>query len=224
MTNNVLQQEMQRLRGEIVELGSECERVTIEAVTALKQRDLETSRRIIDQDYLINARRMDIESAALNLLALQTPSPRDIRTMTALIGISAELERIADHAKGIAKISLLIGDDKFMKPLVDIPRMATKAQGMLRRSIVAFSRNDVALARSIPLEDDEVDALYDQVFRELITYCIKKPAYIDQTNLLIWAAHNLERTADRVTNICERVVYMVTGKVEELGTQLNALE
>lgn len=218
MSREIIDREVERLKSEIADLGAETERVIVDAVVALKKRDFDASVAIIEHDWQINARRMDIEAGCLNLLASQQPQPKDIRVMTALIGIAAELERMCDHAKSIAKINLLIGDEPLLKPLVDIPRMATKAQGMLHRALVAFTRNDLVMARTIPTEDDEVDALYDQVFRELITYCIKKPEYIDQTNLLLWAAHNLERTADRVTNICERIVFMVTGKVEELGS------
>lgn len=214
--STILDHEIERLKRELSALGGEAERVIVDAVEALRRQDVGRAREIIDQDYEINAQAMDIEAGCLNLLAAQQPRPRDIRTITAMIGIAAELERICDHAKGLAKITLLIGDEKLLKPLIDIPRMATKGQGMLHRAMVAFARGDLKLARAIPAEDDEVDALYNQVFRELITYCIKKPALIDQTNLLLWAAHNLERTADRVTNICERVVYMITGTVETL--------
>jgi len=111
----------------------------------------------------------------------------------------------------------MIGKEPLLKPLIDIPRMAEKARDMLHRSLDAFVRQDVELARAIPREDDEVDALYQQVYRELITYILADPHNIEQANYLLWAAHNLERTADRVTNICERVVFTVTGEMTELN-------
>jgi phosphate transport system protein len=135
-----------------------------------------------------------------------------------VLEIVTELERIADYAKGIAKINLMMGFEPLIKPLVDIPRMAEKAQDMLHRAMDAFVRQDVALARAIPQEDDEVDGLYNQVYRELMTYIIADPSIIQQANYLLWVAHNLERAADRVGNICERTVYTVTGEMLELDS------
>jgi phosphate transport system protein len=140
----------------------------------------------------------------------------DLRVIAAILHINDELERMGDYAKGIGKISLMIGTRPLIKPLIDIPRMAEKACSMLRRSLLAFAQRDVAAARAIPTEDDEVDALFDQVNRELLTYIMSDPKVIDQANLLMWVAHNLERTADRVTNICERVIFTVTGELVEV--------
>jgi phosphate transport system protein len=143
---------------------------------------------------------------------------KDLRILAAVLEIVTELERIADYAKGIAKINLMMGFEPLVKPLVDIPRMAEKAQDMLHRALDAFVRQDVALARAIPQEDDEVDGLYNQVYRELMTYIIADPSIIQQANYLLWVAHNLERAADRVSNICERVIFTVTGEMLELDS------
>ncbi len=128
-----------------------------------------------------------------------------------------ELERIGDHAEGIAKIVLMIGDEPPLKPLIDIPRMAEKTVKMLRQSLDAFINHDADTAHQVASEDDEVDNLYTQVFRELLTFMAEDPRTITRATRLIWVAHNLERSADRVTNICERVVFTVTGKMEEIG-------
>jgi phosphate transport system protein len=141
----------------------------------------------------------------------------DLRTIIAVLNIVSEVERIGDHAEGIAKIVVMIGDEPLLKPLIDIPRMAEKTVDMLHRSLGSFINHDIATAKQIAEEDDGVDDLYDQVFRELLTFMAEDPKTITRATRLIWVAHNLERSADRVTNICERIVYMVTGKMEEIG-------
>jgi phosphate transport system protein len=158
----------------------------------------------------------------MTLIATQQPVARDMRTLAAVFEISTELERIGDYAKGIAKINLMIGEEPLLKPLVDLPRMANKASHMLHLALDAFSRQDAKLACSIPPMDDDVDNLYNQVNRELLTYVMADPQTMDQANYLLWAAHNLERAADRVINLCERVVFTVTGKMVELSTEDGA--
>ena len=154
------------------------------------------------------------------LIATQQPMAVDLRTLAAVLEIATELERIGDYAKGIAKITIKMGTEPFVKPLIDIPRMAEKARNMLHRALQAFFGRDTELARAIPMEDDEMDALYDQIFRELITYIMADPKLVDRASYLIWVAHNLERAADRVVNICERVIFMVTGEVVEFDDNL----
>jgi phosphate transport system protein len=211
--------ELQRLQDEILALGSMVENALVESVEILKQRDMEGSRRLIAQDRVINEKRFAIEADALILIATQQPMAGDVRTLAAILELSTELERIGDYAKGIARVSLMIGEDPLIKPLIDLPRMAEKAQSMLHRALDAFVRRDVDLARAIPTEDDEVDALYNQVYRELITLIMTDPRRIDQANHLLWVAHNLERAADRVTNICERVIFTVTGEMIEMDVE-----
>jgi phosphate transport system protein len=140
----------------------------------------------------------------------------DLRLVASILEVVAELERMGDYAKGIANICLMIGREPLIKPLIDLPRMADIAVSMLHRSVDAFIVQDVRQARLIPLEDDLVDQLYEQIYRELVTIMIGDPSTIDQANNLMWAAHNLERMADRVTNICERTIYVVTGERKEI--------
>jgi phosphate transport system protein len=216
MPREAFERELQRLQDEMLAMASAVENAITASVEVLKARDMEGSRRLIAQDRLINQTRFGIEADCLVVVATQQPMASDLRTLAAILFIVNELERIGDYAKGIAKINLMIGPGPLLKPLIDIPRMADKARSMLHRSIEAFVRRDVALARAIPPEDDEVDALFDQVNRELLTYIMADPKAIKQANHLLWAAHNLERAADRVTNLCERVIFTVTGELVEL--------
>jgi len=216
MIRESFDRELRRLQNEILVLGSMVEKALMESVASLKQRDMEAARRLIAEDRFINEKRFAIESDALVLIATQQPMASDLRTLAAVLEIVTELERMGDYAKGIAKINLLIGDEPLIKPLVDLPRMAEKARDMLHRALEAFIRRDVELARAIPEEDDEVDALYNQVYRELLTFIMADPRTIDQATYLLWAAHNLERTADRVTNICERTIFVETGEMVEI--------
>jgi phosphate transport system protein len=195
------------------------EEAIMASIDVLKRRDMEGSRRVIARDHLVNERRFAIESDALVLIATQQPMAGDLRTIAAVLDITSELERIGDYAKGIAKINLMIGEGPLLKPLIDVPRMAEKTCDMLHRALDAFARRDTEMALAIPTEDDEVDSLYNQVYRELITYILADPRVIEQANYLLWAAHNLERAADRVTNICERVIFTVTGKMVELDAK-----
>jgi phosphate transport system protein len=214
MPRETFEREKQRLEDDILALGSMVEDAITQSVKSLEQRNLEESRRLIAQDRRINGRRYAIEADALALVALQQPMAGDLRILAAVLDIAGELERIGDYAKGIARINLMIGEKP--KPLGDISRMAEKARDMLHRALDAFVRRDVELARTIPAKDDEVDELYNQVYRELITSVVADPAAVEQANHLLWVAHNLERSADRVTNICERVIFTVTGEMVEL--------
>lgn len=224
MVRQTFELDMQRLLNEVLVLGSMVESAIIDSVEVLKRRDLEGARRLIAGDRLINEKRFAIEADCLVLIATQQPLAGDLRTLAAVLELSTELERIGDYAKGIARINLMMGEGPLVKPLIDIPRMAEKAQSMLHRALDSFVRRDVALARAIPVEDDEVDALYNQVYRELMTFIMADPRTIDQANYLLWVAHNLERAADRVTNICERVIFTVTGEMMEMDVEDSGLE
>ena len=217
MPRESFDRELQRLQDEVLALGSMVENAITEAVDTLKRRDVEGARRIIAQDRLINEKRFGIESKALALIATQQPAAIDLRTIAAVLDIASELERIGDYAKGIARINLMIGREPLLKPIIDVPAMADKTRDMLYQSLDAFVRRDVELAHAIPEEDDVVDTLYEQLYRNLIDYIIADQSNIEQANYLLWVAHNLERIADRVTNICERIVYMVTGRMEEMN-------
>jgi len=184
------------------------------SVEALKNRDLALAQRTVADDLKINHKRFEIEEECILLLKTERLTESDLRLVVAVFNIIVDLERIGDHAEGIAKIAVMLGRKPPLKPLIDIPRMADKASDMLQRSIQAFVSRNVEAAREIPCEDDEVDALHDQVYRELLIIMLGRATAISQATYLIWVAHNLERIADRVTNICERVVFMVTGKME----------
>jgi phosphate transport system protein len=157
------------------------------------------------------------KAIARSIEALKKRAEADLRTIVAILNIATELERIGDYAEGIAKIVVTIGDEPLLKPLVDIPRMAELTIDMIHDSVAAFMEGDAKKATRVVSMDNSVDNLYDQVFRELLTFMMADPKTITRATRLIWIAHNLERAADRATNICERVVYVVTGKMAEIG-------
>lgn len=210
--------QLHALQDDTLLLGSMVEKAIERAVDALARLDAHLAREVIADDARINAQRYRLEEDAVRLIATQQPLAGDLRLIASVIHIATDLERMGDYAQGIARIVLMHGDLPPVKPLIDIPRMAELGRSMLRRSLDAFIRRDAVAAREIVAEDDQVDALYDQVYRELLTYMIEDPKLIQRATWLLWAAHNLERIADRATNICERVVYMATGQIEDLDT------
>ena len=214
-TRRTFELEIQELKDEIIVLGSMVEQAIIDSVEALKRRDVEWSQRIVAADAAINQKRFELESRVMVLIATQQPMARDLRVIASILEVISELERMGDYAKGIGVINIRMADQPPLKPLIDIPLMAAKGNSMLHRALTAFVTEDVEAAREIPKEDDDVDRLYDQVYRELMTYIIADPRSIERANWLLWAAHNLERFADRVTNICERTVFVVTGEYRE---------
>ena len=205
------------IQGDILAMGSMVEKAIIRSMEALKERDLALAQQIVTEDTKINRKRFEIEEKCIRLIATQQPMAGDLRTIMAVVNVITELERIGDHAEGVAKIVIMIGDEPPLKPLIDLPRMAEKTADMLHRSLDAFTSHDAEAARQIAVEDDTVDDLYDQIYRELLSFMAEDPKTITRATRLIWVAHNLERSADRVTNICERVVFAVTGKMEEIG-------
>jgi phosphate transport system protein len=208
--------EIQQLKDELIVLGSMVEEQTLGAVKALKKRDIEASRRIQKVDDDINAKRYAIEEQVMIVIATQQPMAHDLRLLASILEVSGELERMGDYAKGIATVNIRMGGEALLKPLIDIPRMAQKGTDMLHRALTAFINEDVATAQAIPAEDDEVDGLYTQIYHELMMFVIQDPKTIERANWLLWVAHNLERLADRVTNICERTVFIVTGEIKEI--------
>ena len=210
-------QQLSKLQDDLLLLASMVDKAGDRAVESLKRRDHATSERVIRDDLAINEKRFEIEERALMLIATQQPMAGDLRVIASVIHIVTDLERMGDHAEGIAKINLLHGDQPLLKPLIDIPRMADLCRDMLRRSMDAFIARDAEAARLIAAEDDRVDELYDQVYHELVMFMVSDPKTIERATWLLWTAHNLERIADRVTNICERVVFLVTGRMEEMN-------
>ena len=216
MIRKTFEHELQEVKDDILVLGSMVEEAILASVDALKKRDIEAAKNILKADREVNKKRFEIENKLMILIATQQPMAHDLRLLASSMEIISELERMGDYAKGIANINVRMGDQPLLKPLIDVPRMAQKDVDMLHRALSAFINEDVEAAKAIPIEDDEVDALYNQVYRELMTYVISDPKTIERANWLLWVAHNLERVADRVTNICERTVFIATGELSEI--------
>jgi len=209
--------QIQDLRDDVVAMASMVDKAIARAVEALRLQKFQLARDVIASDRAINRHRWATEERALLIIATQAPMAGDLRRIAAAIHIITDLERMADHAAGIAKIAVETADEPLLKPLVDLPRMSDLARSMLSDSITAFIEEDAPAARQIAERDDDVDDLYDQVYRELLTFMLADPSTINRATHLLWAAHNLERIADRVTNVCERVVFAVTGEIEEIN-------
>lgn len=208
---------IKELEKEVTAMGEMVITAINRSIEALKARDVDEAKRIIDDDALVNKRRWDIEEKCIYLIATQQPVASDLREIIAVLCVVSQLERMGDYAEGIGKIVILYGNEPPVKPLIDIPRMAQKAVSMLARSLDAFIKRDAQAALAICNEDDEVDLLHEQVYRELLSYMIEDPKTITRATYLIWVSHNLERIADRVTNICERIIFLVTGTMTEVN-------
>jgi len=213
MAREHFQNILRGLEQELVGMGEMVVTAIDRSIQALKNVDKAEAERIIADDARINSRRWDIENQCIQLFATQQPVAGDLREIVSFMDLITNLERMADHAKGIAKIVVMHDQTPLLKPLIDIPRMAEKATAMITKSLTAFITQDVASARAIIEMDNDVDALYEQIFRELLTFMMQDPKTITRAVYLIWVSHNLERIADRVTNICERIIFMVSGEI-----------
>ncbi len=209
-------QRLQEIHNDIQEMAGLVTKAIGRCIEALKNRDLKLAHKVIADDIAINKKRFTIEDKCIALMGAELLPANELRDMVSVLNITTELERVGDYAEGIAKIVVMIGDEPPLKPLIDIPRMAELTIEMIEKSIQAFRNRDVALAKHVVSMDNVVDGLYDQVFRELLTFMMVDPKTINRATRLIWVAHNLERAADRVTNICERVVFTVSGRMEDL--------
>jgi len=218
MTRENLNRQIRQLQDEVLLLGSMVEQAMLNAIDALKRRDLDASRHILADDQLINEKRFAIENAILITIATQQPMAHDLRLLAAMLEVTNELERMGDYAKGIAKVNVHLGESVIPVPIREFGQMADLAVGMLHRALGAFIAEDPKTAYTIPAEDEAVDHLYNQVYRTLVQNMIADPGIIDHANLLMWVAHNLERMADRVTNICERTVFIATGELMEMDS------
>ncbi|MGZ9234268.1 MAG: phosphate signaling complex protein PhoU [Anaerolineales bacterium] len=212
MPRNTFDQEMQEIRDEILLLSSMVEQSVMYSVEALKDNDMRRSRQILSYDTLINRKRFEIESSILILIATQQPIAHDLRLLAASLDICTELERMGDYAKGIAHINLRSGGLSLPHTLREVFSMAEKAVDMLHRAMTTFADENQEVAKAIIREDDEIDKWYLKLYNEAINSVLGDPRTIERANYIIWAAHNLERLGDRVTNVCERVVYIVTGE------------
>lgn len=209
--------ELDLLQDQMLELGSMVDRAIDRALIALVERDLALAQSVVRDDDEVNRMRYDIDTACLALLAQQAPVAGDLRVVVSVLSIVGELERIGDHAEGIARIVLMMADEPLVKPLVDIPRMAERGQQMLRDALTAFTERDVAAAQRVGEADDEVDELQERVYHDLIEIMLGDPSAVLPCTHLLWVSHNLERIADRATNVAERAVFMATGAQTEMN-------
>ena len=212
MARTDFDRELTTLMDELLSLGSMVQKSVLLSIDALKTRDLKLSKKVIAEDDEIDSKAVEIEEKCIDLMATQQPLAGDLRTIVTLMLVSTELERMRDYAEGIAKIGLRIGEEALLKPLIDIPRIGDLASNMLRLSLETLVSRDVEGAKQVILMDDDVDALYNQIYRELVLMMIENPKNIQRATYLLWVAHDLERIADRATNISERTIFMVTGE------------
>lgn len=218
MPRPTLDRQIHLVQDEVLALGSMVEQAMLLAMEALKNRDVALARRVFENDLAINARRYAIENNIMILMATQQPMAHDLRLLAALLEVSVELERMGDYAKTVAKVTIRLGDYTGPIPMREFSQMADLAISMLHRALSAFIAEDASAASQIPVEDNQVDAIFNRSLQALITAMIADPEIIDQATLLMWVAHDLERMADRVSNICERTVFIVTGELLELET------
>lgn len=218
MPRETLERQIHHIEDEVLLLGSMVEQAMLKAVDSLQNRDRKSARQIYNADQTINEKRYAIENAIIILIATQQPMAHDLRILCAMLEVITELERMGDYAKGVARVTIRLEDADVPVPMYEINRMAEIAVSMLHRALSAFVTEDSGQAAALPAEDDEVDALYNQVYQSLVNEMIANPQLIDHTNLLMWVAHNLERMADRVTNICERTVFIATGEMLEFDS------
>jgi len=222
LTRTMLDRDLRAVQDDLLRIGSLLDSAIHRAVDCLAKRDTDLARQIVADDAQINGLRFQIEEECLALIATQQPAAGDLRAVIASIVIVSELERMGDYAAGIAKTALKMGDEPLLKPLIDLPRMAEEARAMVRRALDAYVARDANLARQVAAQDDVLDNLYNQIFRELMTFIVEDPRTISRALYLLFVAHNLERIGDRVVNICERVIFMTSGELKELNAGPDA--
>jgi phosphate transport system protein len=216
MTRELLNRQIQQLHDEVLLLGSMVEQATLSAISTLKNRDIKTAHIVYEDDATINEKRFAIENAIIITVATQQPIAHDLRSIAAIFEIITELERMGDYAKGIAKVTIRLGDTELPIPIHKIEKMGELGVSMLHRALSAFVNEDAQTAIKIPSEDDKVDSLYNEIYSGLVQEMIADPSLIEPITLIMWVVHNLERLADRVTNICERTVFIATGELMEM--------
>jgi phosphate transport system protein len=218
----MLDKDLQRMQEDLLRMGSLIDSAITRAMRALAVRDARLAREIIADDAAINGLRFQIEDNCLATIATQQPAAVDLRKIVATVILASELERMGDYAAGIAKTVLRMGDEPLLKPLVDMPRMAEEDRNMLHDALDAYVTRDADKARAVAARDDVVDNLYNQIFREVLTYILEDPTTTTRALYLLFSAHNLERIGDRVVNIAERVIFMTSGKMRELNAGPDA--
>lgn len=211
------QNSLLELQQNILRMGSLVEEAIAGAVESLRRQDVEKAGRVLEGDRAIDDLELEIEDECMKLIATQQPMAKDLRKIGTAFKIITDLERMGDYACDIAKITKRISDQPLIKPLIDIPRMAELAQKMVKESLDSYVREDVGLAMAMSRDDDLVDHLHGQVFRELLTFMMEDPHTIKQATYLLFVSRYLERIADHATNIGERVIYLVTGERKDLN-------
>ena len=212
-----LDRDLRRVQDDLLQLGGLIDTAISRALQALADRNADLARQIVADDERVNALRFQIEEECFTLIATQQPAARDLRAAVAAMNIVSDLERMADHAAGIAEIVLRMGDEPLLKPLIDMPRMAEECHAMLRQALDAYVKHDVELARAVAARDDVIDGLYNQIFRELLSFMLEDPRTTTRALYLLFSAHNFERIGDHITNIAERVIFMTSGEMKELN-------
>lgn len=208
-----------QLKFQLLEYGARVRQVIGDGTDALQTGDLALARGIIENDAHLNKTRYDLEEECYSLLATQSPMAHDLRDIVSILLIAIELERIADHAKNLAEIAIFMRDAPLSGPFAALPRMATLCQQMLGRALDAFAQSDAEAAQAVARMDDDIDNLYKQLFRDVMSHVMEDPRAVTRALNLLFAGHNLERTGDCVTNIAERVIYARTGRLLELNVE-----
>jgi phosphate transport system protein len=219
MARETFDDQLKRLQDELLAMGEMVDQAIERSVHALAQRDVGLANEVIAGDERVNVKQRDLEEKSLVLIATQQPLASDLRAIFSVASIANDLERMSDYAKGIAVIFLRMADQPLLKPLIDIPRMAEKDRYLLREQLRAFVARDAARAKQLAADDEEVNRLYQQIYRELLTFMMEDPRTISRATYLLWIAHNLERVGDRTTNIAERTVFLLTSEIEELNVE-----
>lgn len=212
--------QIRSLRDDVVAIGSMVGKAIARATDAMKQQNVQLAEAVIDQDRQINDYRWRTEERALRAIALQQPMARDLRVISAVISIVTDLERIGDHAVNVARMVVATADEPYLKPLVQLPRMSDLTRMMLADSMTAFIQSDSARAREVIARDHQVDRAYHAVYQELLALMLDDPTTINRATYLLSAAHDFERIGDRVKNVCERVIFSVSGDVSDLSIHI----
>ena len=213
MTQRHFDEELAELKTKLLRMAGLAEDQIDKALTALVTRDTTLARQVIERDHQVNALDVEIDEDCIRLLALQQPAARDLRLVTTAMKLASELERISDLAENVCERSIELNEEPQLKPYIDIPRMGRWARTMVKESIDAFVKEDAKLARKVLQDDDFVDDLMGQLFRELLSFMLEDPRATSRAIRLTFIAKYLERMADHATNIAELVVYLVEGKI-----------
>ncbi len=224
MARELFERKIKQIEDEILLLGSMVEQATLDAAAAFKKRDIPTSKILVEEDQIINDKRFAIENAILILMATQQPLAHDLRLLASMLIVTNELERMGDYAKGIANNTIRLADREIPSPVRYIEKMAELGVGMLHKALAAFINEDIKVAVAIPAQDDEVDLLFNKCYKSIVDNMIANSTIIDDSGLLLWIVHDLERFSDRVVNICERTVFIQSGEMLEMSSNDDEAE